>query len=67
MKHFSISTSGGMLGISDEDSNTLDMNFVKFGVSYSNKFKKKYNENGEFRISCKVKVFGTLTVDASYW
>ncbi len=43
MKHFSITTSGGMIGISDEDSNTLDMNFLKFSVSYSNKFKKNYN------------------------
>lgn len=43
MKHFSISTSGGMVSISDEDSNTLDMNFLKFGVSYSNKFKEEYS------------------------
>jgi hypothetical protein len=43
IKHFSIATSGGMVSISDEDSNTLDMNFLKFSASYSNKLKKKYN------------------------
>lgn len=43
VKHFNITASGGVIGISDDDNNTLDMNFFKFSVNYSNKFKAKYS------------------------